>query len=132
MSGAKVKKEDAVSLRQLINHVCSNINALQALSLNVPLHDLILNQLMLVTLDAESQNEWELLTTLRTDSPTTAELITFLESRCRALELIQTLQAVKTTSAPSGSLHATGHKVSKTSHTYVATQLQCSLCSGSH
>jgi diphosphomevalonate decarboxylase len=51
----QVKKGDAVSLRQLINHVSSNMNALQALALNVPLHDLMLNQLILVTLDAESQ-----------------------------------------------------------------------------
>ena len=32
----QVRKGDASSLRQLINHVSSNMNALQALSLNVP------------------------------------------------------------------------------------------------
>jgi hypothetical protein len=34
-----VKKSDASSLRQLINHVSSHMNALQALSLNVPIQD---------------------------------------------------------------------------------------------
>jgi hypothetical protein len=32
-------KSNASSLRQLINHVPSNINALKALSLNVPIQD---------------------------------------------------------------------------------------------
>jgi hypothetical protein len=132
MSTATSTEGDAVSLRQLINHVCSNINAPQALSLNVPLHDLILNELMLVTLDAESQKDCELLIMSRTDTPTTAELITYLEGRCRALELIQKLQAVKTISTPHGSTHPTGNKVSKISHTYAATQVQCSLCNNSH
>jgi len=52
-----VKNGDASSLRQLINHVSSHINALQALSLNVPIQDLMLNHLMLTTLDMETQRE---------------------------------------------------------------------------
>jgi hypothetical protein len=50
-----VKKGHAYSLRQLINRVCSHFNALQALSLNVPIQDLMLNHLMLATLDTETQ-----------------------------------------------------------------------------
>jgi hypothetical protein len=46
-------KSDASSLRQLINHVSSHMNALQALSLNVPIQDLMLNHLLLSALDAE-------------------------------------------------------------------------------
>ena len=73
------------------------MNALQALSLNVPVQDLMLNHLMLATLDAETQREWELITASRADTPTTTELVTFLESRCRALELLQNIQSLKTT-----------------------------------
>ena len=40
-----VKKSDASLLRQLINHVSSHMNALKALSLNVPIQDLMLNHL---------------------------------------------------------------------------------------
>jgi len=58
----QVRKGDASSLRQLINHVSSHMNALQALSLNVPVQDLMLNHLMLATLDPEMQREWELIT----------------------------------------------------------------------
>ena len=48
------KKSDASSLHQLINHVSSHMNALRALSLNVPIQDLMLNDLLLSALDAET------------------------------------------------------------------------------
>jgi diphosphomevalonate decarboxylase len=96
-----VKKGDASSLRQVINHASSHMNALQALSLNVPVQDLMLNHLLLASLDGETQREWELITSPRADTPTTAELITFLESTCRALELLQTTQSPRSVTAPS-------------------------------
>jgi hypothetical protein len=80
---------DASSLGQLINHVSNHINALQALSLNVHVQELILNYLMLATLDNQTLQVWEQITASRTDTPTTAELVTFLKSKCRALELLQ-------------------------------------------
>ena len=57
-----VKNGEAPSLRQIINHVSSHMNALQALSLNIPVQDLMLNNLILATLGAETQREWELIT----------------------------------------------------------------------
>ena len=87
-----VKKGDASSLRQLINHVSSHMNALQALSLNVPIQDLMLNHLMLATLDTETQREWELIMASSTDTPTTTELVTVLETRCNAFELLENVQ----------------------------------------
>jgi len=68
-----VKKSDASLLRQLINHVSSHINALQALPLNVPIQDLMLNHFLLSSLDAETQREWELITASRGDIPSTSE-----------------------------------------------------------
>jgi len=53
----QAKKEDASSLCQLINHVSSHMNALQALCLTVSVQDLMLNHLMLATLDTETQRE---------------------------------------------------------------------------
>jgi len=50
---------------------------------------------MLATLDLETQREWELITASRVDAQKTAELVTFLESRCRALEILQTTQSLK-------------------------------------
>jgi len=126
-----VKKGDASSMRKLINHVSSHMSALHALSLKVTFQDLMLNHLMLASLDAETQKEWELLMASRVDTPTTSELITYLESKCRALELIQSTQSMKVTSAPSRSSPSTS-KVSKPYYSNVATQLQCPLCNGSH
>jgi len=107
------------------------MNALQALSLNVPVQDLMLNHLMLATLDPEMQREWKLITASRADTPTTAELVTFLESRCRTFELHQTTQSLKVVPNISRSSQSTGNKVIK-SCSNVATQLMCSLCNGSH
>jgi len=127
----QVRKGDASSLRKLINHVSSHMSALYALSLKVTYQDLMLNHLMLATLDAETQKEWELLMAARVDPPTTSELITYLESKCRTLELIQSTQSMKVTTAPSRFSPSTS-KVSKPSYSNVVTQLQCSLCNGSH
>ena len=128
----QVKKGDASSVRQLINHVSSHMKALQALSLNVSFQDSMLNHLMLATLDPETQREWELNTASHTDIPMTIELMTFLESRCRALELLQLTQTLKMSTATPRSSHTLGSKVSKPSYTYVATKLQCALCKDSH
>jgi len=128
----QVRKGDASSLRQLINHVSSHVNALQALSLNVPVQHLMLNHLMLATLDPETQREWELITASLTDTQTTAELVTFLESRCRALELLQATQSLKLVPIISRSSKSTGNKISKSYCNVATQQLQCSLCNGSH
>jgi hypothetical protein len=127
----QVNKEDASSLRQLINHVSSHMNALQALSLTVPVQDLMLNHLMLATLDVETQREWELITASRADTPT-LELINFMETRCRALELTQTTESVKASTNPSRPSNTTRQKVSKFAYSKVATQVQCPLCNESH
>jgi hypothetical protein len=139
------KQGDATSLRQLIDHVSSHMNAIQALSLNVPVQDLMLIHLMLATVDNDTQQHWELNTATSAEIPTTAELITFLEARCRALELIQNTQSTSVvttnpqptpstktaTTKPQGQQPA-GNKVSKPVQCYVATQTMCTLCNGSH
>jgi len=127
----QVNKGDASLLHQL-NHVSSHMNALQALSLNVPVQDLMLNHLMLATVDSETQREWELNTASRANTPTTAELFTFLETRCKAFELLQNVQTSSMFIATPRSLQSAGVKVSKPVYCNVAIQLQCTLCSGSH
>ena len=68
----------------------------------------------------------------RTDTPTTAELVTFLESRCRAFELLKTTQSLKSIVITPCSPQSAGAKVSKSKHCNVATQLQCPMCNASH
>jgi hypothetical protein len=92
----------------------------------------MLNHLMLASLKDETQREWKLITAPHADTPTTAELITFLESRCRALELLQTIPSSRAATASPRSSQSTGSMASKHSYPNVATQVQCPLCNESH
>jgi diphosphomevalonate decarboxylase len=112
----QVRKGDASSHRKLTNHVTSNLNAFQALDVTVPIQDLMLNHLILSTIESETQKEWELITAPRADIPSTTELVTFLELRCQALELLQTTQSAEvqpTTSRAPRAPQSTRNKVSK-------------------
>jgi hypothetical protein len=97
----QVKRNDAATLRHLFNYVSSNMNAIQELSLKTSTHDLILNHLLLSVLDAETHKEWELQTSTQPDIPPTAEVIEFLEARCKALELLQANQSTGMTTSHS-------------------------------
>jgi len=116
-----VIKRDASSLRKLMKYVSSHMNALQALSLNVYVQDLILNNLMPATIDPESQREWEFFTATRTFTSTTEVIVTFLESRLRALQRIHITQAKKLALVTSLSSHPSGSKVIIPSYSNVAT-----------
>jgi len=50
----QVRKRDASSLRQLINHVSCHMNALQELKLNVSTQNLMLNHSILATIDRDT------------------------------------------------------------------------------
>jgi len=71
-----------------------------------------LNHLMLATLDPETQQELELMTASRADTPTTAELVTFLQLRCRGRELLQTTQSLKVVPTTLRLSQSTGKEVS--------------------
>ena len=80
-----VQNGNASSLRQLINHVSSHMNALQALSFNVPIQDLMLYHLMLATLDTEAQREWELNMASRKDNPNDCRISHIFENKMQSL-----------------------------------------------
>lgn len=84
MPNATNQEGRCISLRSLINHVSSHTNALQALSLNVPIQNLILKHLMLSTLGAVTQKEWEL-HTAREDSQLTTEFISFFGNKMQGI-----------------------------------------------
>jgi hypothetical protein len=126
----QVKGRDFSSLRQLINHVSSHTNALQALNLQATKHDLILNHLLLSVLDSETHKEWELHSSRNQDLPTTKEIMEFLEDTCNAMELLQANQETATTSTRAA--QHTGVKVSQSSRCNLTTQLQCPSCKGPH
>ena len=126
-----VKRNDATTLRHLINHISSNLNAIQALNLKTSTHDLIMNHLSLSVLDSDTHKEWEIQTSTLPDIPSTAEVIEFLEARCKALELWQANQPTSTIVSHRPS--PTGNKVSQSPKCHIATQqVQCPLCEGTH
>jgi hypothetical protein len=103
------------------------MNALQALSLNVSIQDLILNHLILATLDPDTLKEWEV-HTARPDIPLFTELITFLETRYKAFELLQNIQASKTFVAPPSSSHPIKAKTDNLIQSLVVTSPLCLIC----
>ena len=125
-----VKRNDATSLRHFINHVSSNMNAIQALALNTSMQDLILNHLLLSVLDSETHKEWELQTATQQDIPLTSAVTDFLEARCKALELLQTNQSSSTTTSQQSPEARV--KVSQSSRCNLASQEQCPLWKGTH
>jgi len=131
MEMPQVKKGDAASLRHLINHVSSNCNAVEALHLTTSMQSLMLNHLLLSALDPETRKSWELRIASQEGIPTTTELLTFLEQRCKALELLP--NQLTTTAAPrTKHTSASDNKASRTAHTYVTIHIQCLLCKESH
>jgi hypothetical protein len=74
--------------------------------------------------------EWELQTATLPDIPSTSEIIEFLETRCKALELLQANQPIAT-STPNRS--TAGNKVNHSTKCHMTTQqVQCPLCNGTH
>ena len=110
------QKATAADLRQLSNHVTSNLNALESLQLEMPLHEILLQQLILDKLDSSTRKEFE----MQAPNDTFCELkevTEFLEGRGQVLELMAASKATKGTShAPKS-----GQQRLSRSNSYVAT-----------
>jgi diphosphomevalonate decarboxylase len=128
----QIKKGDASSLRHLINHVTSHLNAIQALSLNASMQHLILNNLLLSTLHPETHKECELHRANQQDTPSATDVIAFLEARCKALALLQNNQSPRRNTAVPRYPPPAGTKVSNTSRCNLAKQIQCRACKEPH
>ncbi|KAJ4425439.1 hypothetical protein ANN_28054 [Periplaneta americana] len=88
-----ISKESHGDLRSLVSQVKSNMNALEALPLEVPLHEILLLQLILEKIDTQSRREWELSCADRNMS-TLKELLDFLEHKYQALETIKSMTPI--------------------------------------
>jgi len=111
-----INKESATALRALINQFQSNLNAIKALDLSIPLHEVLLSQILIEHVDEVTRKQWEI--------KAVSQGITELEAIIKFLELIHASQHPRNNNS-SG--------VSKpTKHAYVATQGSCVLCRGNH
>jgi hypothetical protein len=66
------------------------------------------------------------------DIPLTTEINAFLETRCKALQLLQNNQSPRTAAACPQYKPPAGAKVRYTSRCNLATQVECLLCKGPH
>jgi len=123
LSLSVINKESATDLRSLINQFQSNLNAIKALDLSIPLHEVLLSHILLEHVDEATRKQWE----MKAVSQGITELETvvkFLERKCQALEQIHANQHPRNNSS-------TG--ISKpTKHAYVATHSSCVSCRGNH
>jgi hypothetical protein len=119
-----INKESATDLRVLINQFQSNLNAVKALHLGIPLHEVLLSQILIEHVDDLTRKQWEMKAVTQGVTEL-EELIKFLEGKCQALELIHVSQQLRDTNSNSS--------ISKqTKHAYVATHNSCVLCKDSH
>jgi hypothetical protein len=58
--------------------------------------ELIINHMLLERLDAETHKAWELKTASSQEMASLDDILSFLENRCKALELFDTSQAGRT------------------------------------
>ena len=55
-----INKVSATDLRELINQFQSNLNAIQALDLSVPLHEVLLSRILIEHVDELTRKQWEM------------------------------------------------------------------------
>ena len=85
-----INRESATDLRALINQFQSNLNAIKALDLNIPLHE-VLSQILIEHVDEVTRKQWEMKAVSQGITELEA-IIKFLEGKCQALELIEASQ----------------------------------------
>jgi hypothetical protein len=99
------------------------LNAIKALDLSIPLHEVLLSHILLEHVDEVIRKEWEMKAVFQGMTELEA-IIKFLEGKYQALELIHASKHHRNNNS-SG--------VSKpTKRVYVATNSSCVLCRGNH
>jgi len=87
-----INKESATDLRALINQFQSNLNAIKALDLSIPLHEVLLSQILIEHVDEVTRKQWEMKAVSQGITELEA-IIKFLEGKSQALELIHAKSA---------------------------------------
>ena len=99
------------------------MNAIKALDLSIPLHEVLLSQILIEHVDELTRKQWEI-KALSQGITELEAIIKFLEGKCRALELLHAIQHPRNNKS-SG--------VSKpTKHACVTTCSSCVLRRGNH
>jgi hypothetical protein len=127
-------KDSALELRHLINQLMSNLHAVEALTLETPIHEILLSHLVLEHVDTNTRREWEVISAGQ-EIPRLAKLCEFLEARCQALEVVNmkepsTNNLGKVTSATPDKCNFL--KQPRRSTTHIVIEAQCVCCNNAH
>lgn len=128
-----VQRESATELRQFVNTVRSNMNALKAMDLPQSLGDMLVSQLVVDRLDRQTRREWEIKETEQAFPPL-SDLLLFLERKSQALEnMTPSSSRSNHDDGRTGDSKVNQQKGTKQSGSYVVVKGQkCPFCSNSH
>jgi hypothetical protein len=116
----KISKASNTALRQLINNVNTNIEALKILKQPTDKWDALLVPIIIEKLDYGTNREWQ--SKLKTEVPALTSLIEFLEQRCLTLEALENLNKFNVSKQPTSS--KCNPNASKDTKACSATQIQ--------
>ncbi|XP_045762990.1 uncharacterized protein LOC123865799 [Maniola jurtina] len=131
-----IQNESASAIRLLLDTTTSCLKALNNLSIKTDQWDAILIHLVVSKLDHESHRQWEQEVSKTSDElPTWSQLETFLETRFRSLEMIDTKQTSST--KPTQKKNIQQEVKTKAFHSAMeekvsTTEPTCAMCDGSH
>jgi len=127
-------KNDSSSLRQAINTVEMQINALSVLGVESSTWDPIIIGLLTSKLDSETLERWEHSETTN-ELPTKKEILEFMSAHCRARESVQAVQhnAPKLTAKSNNIKYKKERKQTIYSTAHIATDNKsCKMCKKGH
>jgi hypothetical protein len=131
---SEVNNNTATEYRSLINQVCCNLSALEALNLETPVHELMLIELMLSKLKPADRHQWES-HIVNVKSPRLNHLIEFLENKCQTIETIEFRNSNSTCTSKQWSKVdvKSGHNNARKSFVVnEASSRRCFYCDGNH
>jgi hypothetical protein len=116
--------ESATDLRALIYQFQSNLNAVRALDFGIPLHEVLLSQILIEHVHELARKQWDIKAVTQGVTEL-EELIKFLEGKCQVLDIIRASQKHRNTNSNSS-------MSKQTKHAYVATHNSCVSCKANH
>ncbi|XP_011859671.1 PREDICTED: uncharacterized protein LOC105557115 [Vollenhovia emeryi] len=123
-----VARDKPATIRQFVMHIRTHLKALKTLQLPVDHWDELLIHLTKGKLDYNTQKDWEEETSRdKINRKTLEDYLTFLNERCRTLELLDKGKGKRDTSKP-----ATSKKHGNAVSLAATTQQRCSICTESH
>ncbi|CAK1583310.1 unnamed protein product [Parnassius mnemosyne] len=133
-----ITAESATSTKQLLDNTSACLKSLQNLDINTDTCDPIMNYLVVTKLDTESRKQWEMYVSQNVQPntlPSWNQLASFLETRCRTLEMLEgqknTSKATQNNTSKQIIKHKSFHSTVNNNEKKVSINT-CVMCSGGH